>query len=264
MHKALREAKVHVSWVNPRPEYDEAVRAFIARLLDRSGPNDFLDDFLPFQARVADLGIYNSLSQTVLRLAAPGVPEIYQGGELWDLSLVDPDNRRPVDFARRRAALVDLRDRSAGPGADLAGLARGLFEERRDGRIKLHVLQRGLGYRRAHPQLFLQGEYVALEIHGDRAHRVCAFARSYAEEEVVVVVPRLLAKLAGNGPPLGDAVWGDDAVVLSAGTRGRMYRNLFTGEIVEPTDARQEPRTLRLSAVFSAFPAALLVPVKNG
>jgi (1->4)-alpha-D-glucan 1-alpha-D-glucosylmutase len=263
MHKALREAKVHVSWVNPRPEYDEAVRTFIARLLDRSTPNEFLDDFLPFQARVADLGIYNSLSQTVLRLAAPGVPELYQGGELWDLSLVDPDNRRPVDFARRRAVLAELRGRTGGPGTDLGGLARTLVERRQDGRIKLHVIERGLACRREHPRLFLQGDYVALAVHGDRANHVCAFARSHAGQDVVVAVPRFLANLIGDGWPLGAAVWGEDAVALPPGEGERVYRNVFTGEIVEATDTREGHRVLALSAVFSSFPAALLVSVKG-
>ena len=264
MHKALREAKVHVSWVNPRPEYDEAVRNFIARLLDRSQPNEFLDDFRPFQVRVAELGMYNSLSQTVLRLAAPGVPELYQGAELWELSLVDPDNRRSVDFDRRQAALAELQDRTEGSNAALGELARTLVEQRADGRIKLHIIQRGLAYRREHPRLFLQGDYVPLEVHGDRANHVCAFARTHAEEKVVAAVPRLLENLIGDGPPLGGSVWGEDAVVLPPGGGGRVYRHLFTGEIVEATDTRDGHHRLRVSTVFSSFPVALLVCVKGG
>jgi (1->4)-alpha-D-glucan 1-alpha-D-glucosylmutase len=262
MQKALREAKVHVSWINPRPEYDEAVRNFIARLLDQSGPNDFLDDFRPFQARVAELGIYNSLSQTVLRLAAPGVPELYQGAELWELSLVDPDNRRPVDFDRRQAALAELRDRTAGASGDLTGLARMLVEQREDGRIKLYVIQRGLAYRRDHPKLFLSGDYVPLEVRGARAKHVCAFARSHADEQVVVAVPRLLARLIGNGLPLGYPVWGEDVVMLPAEADGRVYRNLFTGEIVE-TPEREAHRALPLAAAFSGFPVAMLERVRG-
>jgi (1->4)-alpha-D-glucan 1-alpha-D-glucosylmutase len=263
MHKALREAKVHMSWVNPRPEYDEAVRSFIARILDPSQPNEFLDDFRPFQARVAGLGIYNSLSQTVLRLAAPGVPELYQSGELWDLSLVDPDNRRPVDFDRRRAVLAELQDRTEGASADLGGLARTLVERRADGRIKLHVIQRGLAYRRQHPRLFLQGDYVPLEIRGDRANHVCAFARTHADEQVVIAVPRLLARLTENGAPLGYPVWGDGRVVLPVGGGDRVYRNLFTGEVIEATDPGEAHRTLALAAVFSGFPVAVLELVSD-
>ena len=257
MHKALREAKVHVSWINPRPEYDQAVRSFIARLLDRSQLNEFLDDFLPFQARVAELGFYNSLSQTILRLAAPGIPELYQGAELWDLNLVDPDNRRPVDFTRRQAALSELRGRIEGAGADSAGLAGELLEQRQDGRVKLYVIQRALECRRQHAQLFLRGDYVPLEVSGERAKHLCAFARSHAEEEAIVVVPRLLSPLIGPGMPVGSQVWGEDAVILP-GTGSRLYRNLFTAETIESVDARDGHQTLPLAAVFSHFPVAIL------
>jgi (1->4)-alpha-D-glucan 1-alpha-D-glucosylmutase len=260
MQKALREAKVHVSWINPRPEYDEAVRGFIARLLDPSGPNAFLDDFVPFQARVAELGIYNSLAQVVLRLAAPGVPELYQGAELWELTLVDPDNRGPVDFERRRAVLAELRGRIDGAAADLAPLARELFERRRDGHIKLFTIHRGLAYRGAHPLLFLRGDHVPLVVIGDRSNHVCAFARSHAGEQVVIAVPRFLAGLAGGGGPLGPGVWGQDAVILPAG--GGVYRNLFTGEIVEAVE-RGERLLLPLAAAFSSFPVAMLERVQG-
>ena len=262
MHKALREAKVHVSWINPRPEYDQAVRNFIARLLDQSQRNEFLDDFRPFQARVAELGLYNSLSQTILRLAAPGIPELYQGAELWELNLVDPDNRRPVDFARRHAALAELSGRIEAADADLAGLARDLLEQRQDGRVKLYVIQRGLAYRREHAQLFLRGNYVPLEVSGARANHVCAFARSYAEEEAIVVVPRLLSPLIGLGMPLGAQVWGEDAVILP-GAATRMYRNLFTAETIESGDTPEGHRTLPLAALFSHFPVAILERAKR-
>jgi (1->4)-alpha-D-glucan 1-alpha-D-glucosylmutase len=263
MSKALREAKVHVSWINPRPQYDEAVRSFIARLLDPSQPNEFLDDFRPFQTRVAELGIYNSLSQTVLRLAAPGVPELYQGSEFWELSLVDPDNRRPVDFGRRQAALAAMRGWIETASADLAGPVRELVEQRQDGRIKLYVVHRGLTYRRAHPRLFLRGDYVPLEVSGTRANHVCAFARSHAGEEVVVAVPRLPASLIGSGPPLGRGVWGEDVLILPAGADGLVYRDLFTGETVQVTDKRGGRSVLPLAALFAAFPVVMLERVRR-
>jgi (1->4)-alpha-D-glucan 1-alpha-D-glucosylmutase len=256
LHKALREAKVNVSWINPRPEYDEAVRRFIAALLDASGPNEFLDDFRPFQARIAELGIYNALSQTVLALAAPGIPEIYQGAELWELSLVDPDNRRPVDFARRRAALADLRARI--DGGDLAELARVLLEQRQDGCIKLYVIHRGLGYRRDHPELFLGGDYVPLDVSGERANHICAFSRARDGKQLVVAVPRLLAPLvSGGAPPAGPDVWGEDALILPAGAGSGVYRNLFTGDIVEPVEREGRSR-LPVAAVLARFPVAML------
>ena len=163
----------------------------------------FLDDFLLFQARVAELGIYNSLSQTLLRLTAPGVPELYQGAELWELTLVDPDNRRPVDFGRRQAMLAELQTQIEAASEDLAPLARRLLDERVDGRVKLYVLHRALTYRGQHPRLFHQGDYVPLEVSRGRSNHVCAFLRSRDREEIVVAVPRLLASLAGAGPPVG-------------------------------------------------------------
>ena len=257
MLKAVREAKVHTSWITPRAEYEEALRAFVAALLDRSGPNEFLDDFEPFQGRVAGLGIYNSLSQTLLRLTAPGVPELYQGAELWELTLVDPDNRRPVDFGRRRAMLAELQTRVEGAGEGLTSLASGLLAERADGRVKLYVLDRALTYRRHHPRLFHQGDYVPLEVSRGRSNHVCAFSRSGDGEEIVVAVPRLLASLAGDGPPVGTSVWGDDAVILPPGGGRTGYRNLLTGEVVAIRD-RDGRRILPLATLFAAFPVAML------
>ena len=262
MHKALREAKTHVSWINPRPEYDEAVRRFIARLLDQSAPNEFLDDFLPFQNRVAELGMWNSLAQTVLRLTAPGVPELYQGAELWELNLVDPDNRRPVDFGQRQTLLEDIVRRIAAAGADLTGLSRSLLEQRRDGRIKLYIIHRGLAYRREHPGLFLHGRYVPLELDGSRSRHVCAFVRAQDAEELIVAVPRLMARVSGGEVPVGPAVWGEDALILPAGVEGRVYRNLFTGETVGTVE-REGRLALPAATVFSILPVAMLERVKG-
>ena len=262
MHKALREAKTHVSWINPRPEYDQAVQNFVTALLDRSGSNAFLDDFLPFQGRVAELGMYNSLAQVVLRLAAPGVPELYQGAELWELNLVDPDNRRPVDFRMRQDALAELRRGIDEARTDLAGLARTLLEERHDGRIKLYVVHRGLEYRREHPWLFLRGDYIPLEVSGSRSNHVCAFARAHDSEEVVIAVPRLLSRVSGGVVPVGLGVWGEDAVVLPAGRESVVYRNLFTGELIN-TAERDGRRTLPIAAAFSTLPVAMLERVKG-
>jgi (1->4)-alpha-D-glucan 1-alpha-D-glucosylmutase len=259
MLKAVREAKVHTSWINPRPEYEGALRAFVGRLLDRSGPNEFLDDFLVFQARVAELGIYNSLSQTLLRLTAPGVPELYQGAELWELSLVDPDNRRPVDFGRRRAVLAEAQARAGAAGEDLLPLARELLAARADGRVKLYVLHRALIHRRQHPALYLQGSYLPLEVSGDRSDHVCAFLRSKDGEEIVVAVPRLPSSLAGDGPPVGTGVWGEAAVVLPPGGGPAAYRHLLTGEVVESRE-HEGQRTLPLAGVFRSFPVAMLEP----
>src|SRR6185503_5810098 len=150
MIKAIREAKVNTSWLNPNTAYDDAVRAFVAAILEDAPSNRFLADFRSLQRTVAHYGAFNSLSQTLLKLAAPGVPDIYQGAELWDFSLVDPDNRRPVDFDLRAWWLGELVDARA----DHAALARALVESKEDGRVKLYLAHQALTCRRAHAELF--------------------------------------------------------------------------------------------------------------
>ncbi len=257
MFKALREAKVRVSWVNPHPEYDMAVRGFIDAILDRSRRNRFLDDFLPFQQKVANWGMYNSLSQTLLKLAAPGAPDLYQGTELWDLSLVDPDNRRPVDYARRRQMLAQVIQDTAAAGPDLVKLARELVNTKADGRIKLYVIHKTLTFRRQHVPLFLEGEYVPLEAAGVQREHVCAFAQRTGAETVVAVVPRLVTRLNADGPLLGRKVWGDTWLALPVDKPGTRYRNLFTGEVVDLLERAGRPALL-LETVFAGFPVALL------
>src|SRR5262245_21822059 len=169
MQKATKEAKVHTSWINPNEEYDAAVRLFVEHLLPESGQSPFLSDLLALQRRVAFFGRFNSLSQVLLKLTGPGVPDIYQGCELWDYSLVDPDNRRPVDYRRRREVLAGLQDRIAGaagheePERGLAGLASELVDGAEDGKIKAYVIYQGLNFRRAHTALFERGDYLPLE-----------------------------------------------------------------------------------------------------
>src|SRR5262249_29828475 len=140
--KALHEGKVHTSWINPNAEYDQAVQQFVARILDTQASPAFLDDLRGFQRRVRHYGLFNPLAQTLPKLAAPVVPDPYQGTELWDFSLVDPDNRRPVDYERRARLLRELREPAAGPG--LAAFARELTAAKEDGRVKLYVTHRAL------------------------------------------------------------------------------------------------------------------------
>src|SRR5438128_8069333 len=180
MIKSMREAKVHTTWAAPDDAYENAVMDFIRYALDVSRTNPFLESFAAFQARVARLGISNSLTQAVLKLTVPGVPDIYQGSELWDFSLVDPDNRRPVDFALRQ------RLAEAVCGATPSELARNW----QDGREKLFVAARLLGLRRERPELFASGDYQPLDIgEGINADRLCAFARRHAGLALVVAVP---------------------------------------------------------------------------
>jgi (1->4)-alpha-D-glucan 1-alpha-D-glucosylmutase len=261
--KAVREAKIHASWVNPHPEYDAAVRRFVAALLDRSGDNPFLADFLPFQRKIAAWGMQNSLAQTLLKLVAPGVPDLYQGTEVWDLSLVDPDNRRPVDFEARRRLLDGLRHDIARAGDALADLARELVEARADGRIKLYLIHRALDYRRRHARLFAEGEYLPLAASGAQHDHLCGFARRQDGQVVLAVVPRLVARLVVDGLPLGKEVWGETSLALPDGVRARRFRHLFTGEPVDMVDRDGRPG-LAAAAMFRTFPVALLEAAPEG
>jgi (1->4)-alpha-D-glucan 1-alpha-D-glucosylmutase len=257
LEKALHEAKVHTSWVNPDSDYDNAIRAFVGRILDESVNAEFLRDFRAFQRRISHYGLFNSLAQTLLKITAPGVPDTYQGTELWDFSLVDPDNRRPVDYERRRRMLSELR--AAAEGQDLRELARSLVAAKEDGRIKLYVTYRGLHCRREHPGLFSAGEYLPLGLMGAQADHVFAFARRAGESVALVAVPRLLVRLdpKGEQAPLGK-VWQDTRLFLPRVDPALRWHNLFTGERLAAVD-HDGQAALAVSDLFAHFPVALLV-----
>ena len=256
--KALKEAKVHTSWVNPNPVYEEAVANFIDRILDRSKPNLFLQDFLPFQQRVAGYGLWNSLAQLVLKMTAPGVPDFYQGTELWNFSLVDPDNRRPVDFSMRRRLLEDLQQACAA-SPERTALVRHLLDHRTDGRLKLYVLFAMLTYRRSQSELFSNGTYVPLDILGERKDHVCAFARIEQDQAVVVAVPRLVARLCPDAarPPVGTEIWADSWMTVPSWSARTHYRNLLTGESLTPS-LLEGRHVLSLGQAFQELPVAVL------
>jgi (1->4)-alpha-D-glucan 1-alpha-D-glucosylmutase len=221
MMKASREAKQRTSWAAPDADYESGVESFVRRILDPQDGRAFLADLLPFQAQIALIGALNGLAQTLLKLTAPGVPDTYQGCELWDLSLVDPDNRRPVDFDLRRAMLAQ--------DADPAELLSGW----QDGRIKQHVVARTLALRRAAPALFA-GDYTPLQTTGPQAERLVAFARSGEGASLVVIVPRLAAPLLDGADvpmPLATA-WADTRVALPDPLHGPLH-NPLTGTTIE-------------------------------
>lgn len=259
MGKALKEAKVHTSWVNPDHAYEEAVRRFIEAILDRAKPTPFLDDFLPFQARIAHGGMWNSLSQVLLKITAPGVPDFYQCTELWDFSLVDSDNRRLVDYEIRACVLADLQRARAECESDLRPLVRDLLAHRTDGRIKLYTTMIGLTHRRANRALFRHGEYIPFDGHGTLAEHVCAFTRLHGERAIVTVVPRLVASLTNDPvrPPLGSEFWGDTMVLVPSWRPGAPYRNLFTGETWS-SQTVGERQMLPVADVLGECPVALL------
>jgi (1->4)-alpha-D-glucan 1-alpha-D-glucosylmutase len=261
--KALREAKEHTSWRHPNPEYEDAVLHFVRALLDGDRrSNRFLADFLPFQARIAVLGVLKSLSQTLLKLSAPGVPDVYQGSELWDLSLVDPDNRRPVDYELRRRHLATLRDRFADAVAPEALAA--LLHAWRDGGVKLFLLWRLLKFRRDAPALFETGAYVPLGAAGRHAGRLCAFARTHADTQLIVVAPRLPAALhGGEAPCYAPEAWADTAIALDGLPVPPAYRDLITGGSVAVESADGAPR-VPLASLLARFPVAALVSAGSG
>lgn len=262
MQKATKEAKEHTSWVNADQEYDTALNNFIRSIMHGDEGGQFLQSIMELAETVAFFGQFNSLSQQLLKLTSPGVPDIYQGTEMWDLSLVDPDNRRPVDYALRQHLLGEMLHHVAQSeqpdGEPLRVLTDELLRTIHDGRIKLYLTQRALEFRRQHPDLFAQGDYHVLEAQGEKARHAVAFARSYATESMIVVAPRLVVGLAGGEEraPLG-AVWGDTWLPLPEDLAERRYRNWFTGEVfmVETVDGLPG---LRLAAVLESFPVALL------
>jgi (1->4)-alpha-D-glucan 1-alpha-D-glucosylmutase len=254
----MHEAKVHTSWINPNVAFDEAINQFVSRILDEEASRPFLDDFRALQRRVSHYGLLNSLAQTLLKVTAPGVPDFYQGTEVWDFSLVDPDNRRPVDYARRRRLLDELRTPAGSAGSDHRKRARELLRTKADGRVKLYVTTEALRYRREHPGLFATGEYLALEPAGARREHVFAFARRQGDGWAVVVVPRLLTQLVPqpDGLPLGPEVWQDTHLPLASVAGTGVGHNLFTGEELR---LGQGTGRLLLAEALAYFPVALFV-----
>jgi (1->4)-alpha-D-glucan 1-alpha-D-glucosylmutase len=264
MLKAVREAKEKSSWANPNANYESAVVAFVDEVLAPSQDNTFVAGLAAFSGDVARIGMLNSMSQTLLKLTCPGVPDLYQGTELWDLSLVDPDNRRPVDYSRRGEILKEMQTwPKAGEG--LIACVRDLVNHMGDGRIKMYLTWRALNLRKENPKLFTDGDYVPLGIQGPKTRHLVAFARSLEDRQLIVVVPRLSANLldAQRGLPAGSYLWGDTRVEVgreesAKASRNRTYRNIFTAKTLDAKSSGQEG-SLPASALFEDFPVAALI-----
>jgi (1->4)-alpha-D-glucan 1-alpha-D-glucosylmutase len=249
MSKAMKEAKANTSWTNPSEDWEAAVDRFVSAILDRQTSREFLDDFERFHAPLATAGMQNSLAQVLLKMFVPGMPDFYQGTELWDFSLVDPDNRRPVDFDLRRRLLAELKSQGQD---DLAQLSRSLVQNWRDGQIKLYVTYRGLNYRRSHADLFKFGDYIPLEASGPAAEHICGFARVHEGLAAAAIAPRLVLGLQSAGQPIWQAkVWNDTTIELPA-VAGE-WQNLFTGDRL-PASQTGVP----LASLLGDFPVALL------
>src|SRR5947207_1390640 len=255
MNKAVHEAKVNLSWINDDPAYVEALELFVERVLNpgsRSRPNAFLPQLEAFLPAIAFFGAVNSVAQRLLTITSPGNPDIYQGTELWDFSLVDPDNRRPVNYEIRQRLLREL-DHHAESG-ELLPLCAELLEKYQDGRIKLWTTMQALRFRRNHRELFQSGQYMPIHALGSRREHVVGFAREQQKQVAIVAVPRLSYILAGGAirPPFGE-LWGDTELPVPPHAP-EFLENVFTGEKLKVGPSR----TLLCREVFGHFPAALL------
>lgn len=257
MIKALREAKVNTSWTNYNTLYEEAVLLFLQRILDRTLDNQFIRELQDFQKKVSCYGMYKSLSQTLLKMTSPGIPDFYQGNEIWVYNLVDPDNRRPVDYDKRITLLAELKalEKKLYP----LELAQRLMKDKDNGLIKLFIIYKILNYREKHSELFEKGEYVSLDIEGEYSDALCAFSRRSGKKRIIVIAPRYVTCFIDN--PWAFSVKRDFEqtafLVVSFGQTGEQYRNIFTGEVLTVV-SHNDASALHLSKIFAEFPVAVL------
>jgi (1->4)-alpha-D-glucan 1-alpha-D-glucosylmutase len=249
--KATREAMVHTRWTRPNQAHEEASRNFVAKILSPDA-EDFLRDFRPFQSKIAYCGMINSLSQVLMKIGSPGAADFYQGSELWDFRLVDPDNRGVVDFAARMRLLERLRKEQS-DGTDQ--LLRDLTENWHDGRLKLFVIQKALCWRRDHAQLFHQGEFVPLQTTGDHSENLVAFLRRHEEKLVLIVTPRWISQLSDK-LDWKRLDWKDTAVILPSGS-SHDWESILS-ETTLKIENGVKRHSVRADSLFHDFPVAFL------
>ena len=254
--KALREAKVHSHWTDVDEQWEEATIEWVREVIRDA---EFQKEMAELQKTVGVSGMINSLAMTTLKIASPGIPDIYQGSEMWNFSLVDPDNRRPVDFGALRKALATI-EQSFGEGRKNEDLLSDLRENWTDGRIKLFTTWRALAARHSDPELFLSGDYVPLGVEGAHASHVVAFARHAGRRWAIAVAPVRSVTLAGSDSrlPTGEEAWGNTTVVLPAGTPSRWF-GWMNGRVVESASSR-----LSLGSVLRELPVEILTSVDEG
>ncbi|MEO6421636.1 MAG: malto-oligosyltrehalose synthase, partial [Candidatus Nitrotoga sp.] len=254
MIKALREGKEHSSWVQVNADYEEAMSGFVNALLAPGEKNMFLADFVPLVQSIARHGLINALAQMLIKITSPGVPDIYQGCELWQFSLVDPDNRRPVDFTHRRSLLAETKSLTDAPPEQWPKRLQPLLADMGDGRIKLYTLWQSLALRARWPEVFRDGDYLPLTVQGKLAIHTCAFSRRLGDQALIVLVPRLPTRLLGDRYPLplGFDVWGDAVLELPDELASLGWHNVFTGE------RHAAASQLELGQLLTCFPVALL------
>lgn len=247
MMKALREAKIHTSWTDPNEEYEKGIFTFIEKILKEDLNPEFVIDFRKFIQPLIKAGIYNALSQLILKMTAPGVPDLYQGNELWTLTLVDPDNRHNVDFNDRLAGLETLEKAQHEP----ARLVAHLMETPENGLIKMYLTMRILNFRKRDPLLFQEGDYIPLLAEGRHADHVVAFCRKTPSHHAIIVTGRFFSILSQDKPPIGE-VWTGTYLQLPNGLEGN-YQDLLTGQTFQ-----SQGRKLDLSLIFTHLPFVVL------
>ncbi len=251
--KAVREAKVHTAWLKPDSDYENSYKLFVDNILEESPENFFLKEFLPFQRKIAWYGMLNSLSQVLIKMTAPGVPDFYQGSELWDLNLVDPDNRRPVDYARRAKYLKEI-DRKC--TLNTPACVKKLFSSYTDGRIKLFLIKQVLKFRQQYHLIFENGNYFPMEIKGKYRRHILGFARQYEKNWIVIAAPRLCTELVKEKElPFGHSVWEDTRIILP--DKVLIWREVISSETV------QFAAELLLGDLFRHFPGAVLFGIEK-
>jgi (1->4)-alpha-D-glucan 1-alpha-D-glucosylmutase len=248
--KAIREAKVHTEWLKPDSTYEDSFLSFIDGILDLSSENQFMDVFLRFQKKVAHYGIFNSLSQTLLKITSPGVPDFYQGTESWDLSLVDPDNRRPVDFSQRCRDLNEIISRA---DDDNSKLIDELICKSQDGRIKLFLIHKSLKARNDRRDFFQASDYIPLVVRGKFKDHVVSFARKKEKLWSITVVPRLLVSVVDEDEsPVGEGVWEDTHILLPKESPDS-WEDALTDRLIKTGSI------LRVGNILEQFPVSLLL-----
>jgi (1->4)-alpha-D-glucan 1-alpha-D-glucosylmutase len=253
--KAIREAKVRTGWIEPDSRYEEGCTAFVDAILDSSEENPFLHEFLPFQKKIAHYGMLNSLSQLLIKITSPGVPDFYQGAELWELSLVDPDNRRPVDYERRKAYLKTILQQR---DTEISELLEDLMTTAKDGKIKMFLTHKALLARKQYRDVFEKGAYLPLEVDGRWEEHVVAFARNEGKSWAITVAPRFMTPLVDEGQfPLGSAIWQDTQIVLPGNIPTR-WRNALTGR-----EVKYGGSSISVGEALDGFPVALLVSTEG-
>ncbi|NLG18495.1 MAG: malto-oligosyltrehalose synthase [Fibrobacter sp.] len=248
MQKVVREAKVHTGWVDPHVEYEKGLNEFICKALDRNISGEFIDEFIRFFQKISAFGIYNSISQCLLKITAPGLPDFYQGTELWDLNLVDPDNRREIDYRKRALILKELKQ-----GGTDKNFINSLLEERNEGRVKMFLIYRCLEARKRYRELFQSGIYKPLKTGGTFKGSIVAFTRDGEENRAIIAVPRFLVSIISPQElPLGRRIWKDSYIEMPSGER-TSYTDALTGRQLSSDEI------MYAGDLFETFPGALLI-----